>query len=99
MADPNSNGPGDEIPDDYDEDGEIYECGCGLSGTYEEMFGEETGLEESCGGSGYLNCYCGGDLCVCHYHGGCDCPGCMDCYNGDDLDDDSDYYPSEDEDG
>ena len=39
---------------------------------------------ETCGGSGRRDCYCGGDLCVCHLHGGIECDGCEDC----DLDED-----------
>lgn len=37
------------------------------------------GLDETCGGTGTLHCYCGGDMCVCHHHGEIDCPGCDEC--------------------
>ena len=56
----------------------ILTCGCGAQGTYEELF-DDSGLDETCGGTGYLNCTCGGDFCVCHYHGGTDCDGCEEC--------------------
>ena len=36
-------------------------------------------LDASCGGSGFLSCRCGGDLCVCHHHGEVECAGCDDC--------------------
>ena len=36
-------------------------------------------LEEGCGGTGFLNCFCGGDQCVCHPSGGIECDGCDDC--------------------
>lgn len=46
-------------------------------------------LDETCGGSMTLHCYCGGDLCVCHNHGEMECPGCDDCKpDGDDYDGD-----------
>ncbi len=44
-------------------------------------------LEESCAGTGYLNCFCGGDNCVCHMNGGMPCDGCADCRDDDDDDD------------
>lgn len=53
-------------------------------------------LSRTCGGTGQLDCECGGDFCVCTLNGGIDCPGCEDCrdYNpydeGDDWDDDED---------
>ena len=46
------------------------------------------GLDASCGGSGMLQCRCGGDQCVCHHHGETECPGCPDC---DAFDDDDDW--------
>lgn len=48
------------------------------------------GLEQHCGGTGYLNCYCGGDLCVCGNFGEVECPGCPDC-EGMDEDEFEDY--------
>lgn len=38
------------------------------------------GLEETCEGTGFLICNCGGDLCVCGMDGE-PCPGCEDCRN------------------
>lgn len=29
-----------------------------------------------CDGDGYVNCYCGGDLCVCENYGEMICPKC-----------------------
>lgn len=57
---------------------EIIACWCGAKGTYEELF-DESGLEEGCGGTGSINCFCGGDQCVCHHHGDLECFGCEDC--------------------
>ncbi len=57
-------------------DTEQITCWCGTKGTYDELFEP---LPERCGGSGVLDCYCGGDLCVCHNHGEQDCDGCPDC--------------------
>lgn len=37
------------------------------------------GLNKCCGGSGVLECHCGGDLCVCGNFGEVDCVGCPDC--------------------
>ena len=36
-------------------------------------------LSRTCGGTGWLDCECGGDFCVCTLNGGIDCPGCEDC--------------------
>lgn len=58
-------------------------CWCGAENPhYDEDF-----LSPTCGGSGTLYCYCGGDLCVCHFHGETDCPGCEDCGDGEPDDD------------
>lgn len=57
-------------------------CWCGAENPY--CADVEDGLDETCGGSGVLHCYCGGDLCVCHNHGEVQCDGCPDC----DFDDD-----------
>lgn len=62
---------------DIDPDGP-YECWCGEVGTYKELC-DDSGLEATCGGLGSLNCFCGGDQCVCHHHGETDCPGCPEC--------------------
>src|SRR5690348_6121104 len=32
-----------------------------------------------CGGTGMLECYCGGDFCCCELQGEVRCPGCLDC--------------------
>jgi hypothetical protein len=53
-------------------------CWCGVEASPEELFNNSF-LDATCGGSGTLHCYCGGDLCVCHNHGEQDCPGCPDC--------------------
>ena len=84
----------DETPDpDHDEDwdpnGPIT-CWCGAVGTYDELFDDDF-LDESCGGTGQLNCYCGGDSCVCHNHGSTECPGCEDCESDDWRDEYDDY--------
>lgn len=57
---------------------EFTRCWCGEWGWPEDLF-DDDGLEASCGGSGELNCYCGGDFCVCHHHGEAQCWGCGDC--------------------
>jgi hypothetical protein len=83
----------DEILDCPDDDGEeIIQCWCGARGTCDELF-DEAGLDDSCGGTGCLQCLCGGDLCVCHHHGEMECPGCEDCdfANKDDLDDEGEW--------
>lgn len=89
-----STDPGAIPPDDTDDDpGPILRCWCGAEGTYDELF-DDDGLDASCGGTGHVDCHCGGDLCVCHHHGQeVECPGCDECperdgdYDGwDDLD-------------
>lgn len=74
----------DEPPDDD----EIITCWCGVKGTYDELFSDP---DEGCGGTGYVDCYCGGDQCVCHHHGQeIECPGCDECpEHDDDYDDES----------
>lgn len=47
----------------------------------------QTFRQVRCGGDGYFNCYCGGDLCVCSYGGEIPCFGCEDCESDDDYDD------------
>jgi hypothetical protein len=80
-------------PLDDDEDDEIITCWCGVQGTFDELF-DDALFDQPCGGSGYLDCYCGGDQCVCHHHGQeVECPGCEDCrLNDDDRDDDDDAW-------
>ncbi len=67
-------------------DEDTFECWCGAKGKYEEMFAP---MPSRCGGSGYMECECGGDLCVCHNHGEMECFGCPDCEG--DSDDDFGY--------
>lgn len=53
-----------------------------INATYFADVGD--GLDSTCGGTGTLTCYCGGDQCVCGNNGEAECLGCADC-------DDSDY--------
>ena len=64
-------------------DDDKFTCWCGAVGDADEMF-DDAVFEQGCGGSGVLNCECGGDFCVCHHHGEIDCPGCEDCEPDDD---------------
>lgn len=76
---------------DYDlEDDGLIECWCGAKGTFEELFDSEV-FEHTCGGTGMLNCECGGDFCCCHNHGEVECPGCEDCEFDDDYDFEEEY--------
>lgn len=61
-----------------DDDPEFIRCWCGAEGTYSQLY-DHACLERSCGGTGELHCYCGGDMCCCHFHGGIECEGCPDC--------------------
>lgn len=81
----------DEPPDDD----EVITCWCGAKGTYDELFSE---VDDNCGGTGFVECYCGGDQCVCHRHGQeVECPGCDECPERDDDGfDDDDYDPHDD---
>lgn len=47
-------------------------------------------LEESCGGTGYLNCFCGGDFCTCGIEE-FPCGGCEDCNYGEGPDEEYDF--------
>lgn len=68
--------------------GPIIRCWCGVEGTADELFDDEC-LDAGCGGTGHVNCYCGGDQCVCHHHGQeVECPGCDECPERDEYDDD-----------
>jgi hypothetical protein len=67
-------------------DDDTITCWCGAKGKHEEMFAP---MPSRCGGSGYMECDCGGDLCVCHNHGEMECFGCPDCEG--DADDDFGY--------
>lgn len=53
-------------------------CWCGVKDAYFAP------VRETCGGSGVIDCHCGGDLCVCHNHGEVECLGCEECEGGDD---------------
>ncbi len=57
-------------------------CWCGIKNPYYAP------LPRRCGGSGVLDCHCGGDQCVCHNHGEVECFGCPDC-QGDDCNEDT----------
>jgi hypothetical protein len=51
-------------------------------------------LSRTCGGTGWLDCECGGDFCVCTLNGGMDCHGCEDCREQEDYDEsDDDFNP------
>ncbi len=76
--------PRDENPfADY----EIMTCWCGVQGKPADLF-DYDGLPTSCGGIGSVECICGGDFCVCHFHGEVECPGCLDCRSPDQEHDD-----------
>jgi hypothetical protein len=68
-------------------------CWCGATGTHDELFDSEV-YTRGCGGTGFIDCECGGDQCVCHHHGEVECDGCDDCGPEDDWGDD--YYEGED---
>jgi len=36
----------------------------------------KSGWCETCHNTGYVNCYCGGDLCICENNGEEECPSC-----------------------
>lgn len=59
-----------------DEEGHTGRCWC--NGRRDNWFSEDY-LDPDCGGMGVLHCYCGGDQCVCHWHGEVACFGCPDC--------------------
>jgi hypothetical protein len=61
-------------------------CWCGVENPY---YAPQT---ENCGGTGSVDCRCGGDLCVCHNHGEVECFGCPDCEQDED-DYGEDSYP------
>ena len=37
---------------------------------------EPQGYCDTCNNTGWMNCYCGGDLCVCENQGEMECPEC-----------------------
>lgn len=85
LDQPNDRDVGDQplVTEAHDCDDEKITCWCGAVGTADELFGDDV-YSQNCGGSGYLECECGGDFCVCHHHGEVECEGCEDC-------DDTDY--------
>ena len=79
------------MADDIEADNEIIMCWCGARGTFDQLFDQSVFLNGGCGGTGTLQCECGGDICVCHNHGEVECPGCPDCEHEDEWD----YDPAE----
>lgn len=43
---------------------------------WEDDYSEERPYCFHCNNTGYVNCYCGGDLCVCYNFGEYPCPKC-----------------------
>ncbi len=70
----------DDLEDDPLDPDTEFTCWCGARGKYAELFDDDC-LDQTCAGTGSLNCYCGGDFCVCHHHGETECPGCEDCWD------------------
>ena len=68
----------DDDADDLDPGPDV--CWCGVERPYYAP------LPTCCGGSGMIDCHCGGDQCVCHWHGETGCMGCEDCEQYDDYD-------------
>jgi hypothetical protein len=52
--------------------------------------------EPRCNGSGYIQCWCGGDLCVCGMDS-VECPGCKECDPDDDDWENADAWEHEQE--
>ena len=75
----------DYVDQDCDDDSDDAPCWCGVEHPY---YSDD--IERSCGGSGTVECRCGGDFCVCHNHGAVECAGCEDC-------DDTDGDPGRDQ--
>jgi hypothetical protein len=84
MSEPEGDGPHPPAPESDPTNGvEVVRCWCGAAGPYDELF-DDAVYDRDCGGSGYLECECGGDhLCACHNHGQVECPGCDECGGGD----------------
>lgn len=76
----------EEDEDDFNPNAPI-KCWCGAEGTFEELFDQSVYLD-TCGGTGFLDCVCGGDFCICHHHGETECFGCVDCNDDQERDDD-----------
>jgi hypothetical protein len=79
-----------DLPDELVLDDGPDRCWCGVENPY---FADVHG---TCGGTGMLDCFCGGDQCVCHNHGEVECFGCEDCESDFGGDGDDDYYSLED---
>ena len=54
----------------------------------------EKGYCDRCYNTGEIDCYCGGDFCVCTNYGTMECPSC----HGNCLCDPDDVYPDEEDD-
>lgn len=69
--------------------------------TYWHASEPSEGLDYGCSGTGYVNCHCGGDQCVCGNFGEVECHGCEDCDNRGEWDPDveDDIGRMEDEEG
>lgn len=74
---------------DEDEEGFTGTCWCDPGNS--NCWFSTAYLNRTCGGSGTLHCYCGGDLCVCHNHGEIECDGCEDCEDQFAMECDDDY--------
>lgn len=92
MPDTRDDGPHPPTPETDPTNGtEVIRCWCGDAGRYDELF-DDAVYDQTCGGSGYLECECAGDFCACHHHGTVECPGCDECGGGDCDDYDPDDY-------
>lgn len=49
---------------------------------------------EECHNTGELDCYCGGDLCICTNYGVYPCPHCDGGTRDDEYEDDIDFPPA-----
>lgn len=57
--------------------GESHHPFCGLA-QIDHNHGDDDQWCETCHNTGSINCYCGGDLCICENHGEMPCPSCRD---------------------
>lgn len=44
---------------------------------YDDFYDDGLPSCPHCNGDGYVNCHCGGDLCVCENYGEAPCPVCF----------------------
>ena len=51
------------------------------------MMMDPKGYCDTCQNTGYVNCLCGGDLCICENYGEMDCPDCSVAEYGNEDDD------------